>query len=242
MKSTFFLLLFIFVFSAQSNAQSNNTTANEASNKISYEQWQKDALTDSRLLPKFGNAIKDEDQILADQTLIEDYTKQQGSRHKGSEVLVNLGFQYYYRGDIKTAMYRFNQAWLLDPKNENAFWGFASVYFAYGDLSNALGELNEGLLLNPKNTNILTDIATIHMVNFQNTKDDKEVVKAIDLFKQSYVIDPKNQNTLFKLSAAYFMKNDCKEALKYYKECKSLGGKPISKQYIDAIESGCKIK
>jgi tetratricopeptide (TPR) repeat protein len=244
MKSIFFFLLFFAVFSACSNAQLGKNTSTETivtSNNISYEQWKKDAKSDIRLLPKFGNAVKNEAQNAADQELIEEYTKQEGTRQKGSEVLVNLGFHYYYQGDIKTAMYRFNQAWLLDPENENALWGFASVYFALGNLSYALEELNEGLKLNPKSTKILTDIATIHMALFQNTNDEREFGKAINLFKQSYAIDPKNQNTVYKLSGAYLMKNDCNKALKYYNECKSLGGKPITKEYVDAIAVGCKI-
>lgn len=136
-------------------------------------------------------------------------------------------------------MYRFNQAWVLDPKNENSFWGFASIYFNFGDFQNAMKQLNEGLKLNPKSSNILTDKATIHLVLFQTHNDPKELSTAIDLFTQSYAIDPKNQNTLFKLSAVYLMKRDCKNALKYYNECKELGGNPLTKEYIQAIEKSC---
>jgi len=136
-------------------------------------------------------------------------------------------------------MYRFNQAWLLDPKNENVFWGFASIYFNFDDYENAMKQLDEGLLLNPKSSKIITDKATIHLTLFQSRNDPKELAIANDLFTQSYLIDPENQVTLFKLSISYFLKNDCENALKYYRECKALGGRSLSPEYIQAIDKMC---
>jgi tetratricopeptide (TPR) repeat protein len=242
MKPSFFIILSCFLFNACSNAQTSkntNPSINTPDNKITYEEWKEEVRSNIRLSPKYGDAVKSQGQQEADHQLIEEYTKQQGTRPKASEVLVKHGFDYLYRGDLKTAMYRFNQAWILDPKNENVFWGFAVIYFNFGDFDNAMKELNEGLELNPQSSNILTDMATIHMVSFQTHNDPKELSTAIDLFTRSYAIDPKNQNTLFKLSAVYFMKKDCTNALKYYNECKALGGKPLTKEYIQAIEKGC---
>lgn len=239
MKSLFIIISFCCILSACSNAQdrkSNQPIINTPHSNITYEEWKEEAKSDIRLSPKFGNAVKDENQKEADEDLIKKYIKQKGTREKGSEVLVNLGFKYLYNGDPKTAMYRFNQAWLLDPKNENAFWGFAVVYYNFGDFENSMKQLNEGLELNPKSSNILTDKATIHIVFFQEHNDQKELATALDLFTQSYAIDPKNQNTLFKLSVFYFMKKDYPNALKYYNECKALGGKPLTKEYIQEIE------
>lgn len=239
------ILLFGALQTSCGNAQVNPDTKTEISvlqSSLTYEQWKKDAASDIRLYPKFGDAVKDEAQLAADQALIEDYTKQQGSRRKGSEVLVGLGFNYLYRGDVKTAMYRFNQAWLLDPENENAFWGFASVYFSLKAFDLSLKQLNEGLKLNPKSSNILTDIGTIHMTYYQEDNDEKEFKKAMAFFTQSYDIDPKNTNTLFKRSAAYLMHQDCTNALKYYNECKALGSKLITEEYVASIEKACKVQ
>jgi tetratricopeptide (TPR) repeat protein len=225
-----------------SNGQERNSSSADIvtpNNKITYDDWKEEAKLDVRLSPKFGNVVKNEAQKEADQELINDYTKQEGTAQKGSELLVKLGFNYLYKGDPKTAMYRFNQAWLLNPKNENALWGFAVVYFNFGDFDNALKQLNEGLKLNPKSSNILTDLGTIHCVLFQAHNDQKQLIQALDFFNQSYAVDPGNQNTLFKLSAVYLMKKDCSNALKYYNECKALGGKPLTDEYVEAIEKSC---
>jgi|SRR6185312_247712 len=153
--------------------------------------------------------------------------------------MVKLGFDYLYRGDINTAMKRFNQAWLLDPKNENAYWGFGAVYFTFNDYDEALKQLEKGLSINPSSSSILTDIATIN-VSFYMTKHDIGYLnKTIVLFNQPYKLDPSNQNTLFKLSAAYYYKNDCTNAWKYYKECMKLGGRPIPTGFADALKKQC---
>jgi len=206
---------------------------------MSYDQWQQEAVTNIRLHPKFNNAKKNAEQIAADNKLIDDYIKQEGSRQKASEKLVEFGFSYLYRGDIKTAMYRFNQAWLLNPENENVFWGFGAVYLSFGDIEKALGQYNEGLGMNPKSTNLLTDKGTAYLYKFQQQLIPEDIDKAITLLIQSYSIDRTNQNTLFKLSASYFIKDDCPNALKYLKECEERGGQPITDEYRDAVKKKC---
>lgn len=208
--------------------------------QMSYADWKEEAKTNIRLLPKYGNVPKTEGQKEADEKMRKTYLEQEGTPRKASELLIKLGFDYLYRGDIKTAMYRFNQAWLLDPENENVYWGFGAIYFMFQDFENALKQYEEGLLINPASSNILTDKATIYLTKFQSSNDSEELDLAIELFEKSYSVDPKNQNTLFKVSVCYFMKNECGRAWKYYNECKELGGKPITKGYTEALTQNCK--
>ena len=208
--------------------------------QISYSEWKNATKTEIRLLPKYGNAIKTKEQKKADQELIDTYLTQQGTHRKASEVLVRLGFNYLYKGDLKTAMFRFNQAWLLDPTNEDVFWGFGAIYSTFGDFQKALIQYEEGLRVNPKSTNILTDKASVFMNKYAAEGNEKDFTLAIKLFKQSYLINPKYANTLFKLSTSYFFKKDCVNAWKYYNECKNLGSKLITQQYTDALTKLCK--
>ncbi|ASU34512.1 tetratricopeptide repeat protein [Mucilaginibacter xinganensis] len=216
-------------------------TAPAFSQQISYPDWKKKAETQINLQPEYGNVSKSKEQLEEDRQFIETVLKQDTIRRKGSEHLVKLGFTYLYRGDLETAMKRFNQAWLLDPKNENAYWGYAAVYFSFNDLTEASRQLDKGLLLNPKSSNILTDKATIYLAGYMNSRSTADLVKAIEVFHQSYKIDPFNQNTLFKLSAAYFYSKDCTNAWKYYNECVKLGGQPITNEYTEALKAQCKM-
>lgn len=240
MKHFIIVSLILISITSCNYAQQATSTNSKLPDKISsYEDLKKAAHEDIRLNPKFGDAVKSDAQKEADQHLIADYLKQQGTHHKASELLVKLGFDYLYKGDFRTAMYRFNQAWLLEPKNEKVFWGFSAVYFTLGAHEKAMEQLNEGLTLNPYSSNILTDKATIYYAKFPVSNDPKDLSLALDLLNQSYEIDSKNQNTVFKLSVVYFMKKDCKNALKYYDECVALGGRPITKEFTKAIQEVC---
>ena len=215
-------------------------TAIATGQNMSYSEWKKEAKEDIRLFPKYGEVPKTKEQKLADQELIDDYVKQEGSRMKASELLVRLGFNYLYKGDLKTAMYRFNQAWILEPENSNCFWGFGAIYFTFGDYENALKQYDEGLKVDANSSNILTDKATIFMTKYMNNHIDNDFNEALTLFRKSYSISPKNQNTLFKLSVCYFQKKDCENVLFFYNECLKLGGRPITKEFTEALNKECK--
>ena len=224
----YLFLLFAIFFSVPVFAQ-----------QITYEQWQAEAKTEINLQPEYGNAPKNEGQKQADRDFIKIALKSDTTPLKASEHLVSLGFTYLYRGDLETAMRRFNQAWLLDPKNENAYWGYGAIYASFNDYKMALDMYEKGLAINPKSSNILTDKATMYMVSFEKNQNVDDLKTATEIFKQSYIIDRTNQNTLFKLSICYFFSNDCTNAMKYYNECKKLGGKPITSDYTNALMAKC---
>jgi tetratricopeptide (TPR) repeat protein len=68
-----------------------------------------------------------------------------------------MGCYFLNRDDLKTAMFRFNQAWLMNPKNPDVFRGFGYVYTRLGDHNMALKLYNEGLAIDPKNKDLLLE-------------------------------------------------------------------------------------
>src|ERR1041385_6444292 len=76
--------------------------------------------------PMFGGQPKTPEMVAADEAFIAAVAKRGFTRAQGSDKSVQLGWQYFFdKHDIATAMKRFNQAWLLDPDNGDAFHGFA---------------------------------------------------------------------------------------------------------------------
>ncbi|MES2064899.1 MAG: hypothetical protein V4456_23485 [Bacteroidota bacterium] len=226
----YYLILLFLIISFTASAQ-----------QISYSDWKKQALDDSRLLPEYGHKQKNQGQIEADNKLIAESLKQDGTHRKASDHLIQLGFKYLYQGDLKTGMYRFNQAYLLDPKNENIYWGYGAIYSYLGDAQACIEQYDKGLSINPDNANILTDKATIYYMTYQQEqgKDHKKLDTAISLLQRSYEVNPDNMNTTFKLSVCNFLNHDCTKAWKYYNECKHLGGQPITDDYTAALKSQC---
>jgi tetratricopeptide (TPR) repeat protein len=84
---------------------------------------------DPSLVPMYGGMDRQSDPVLkgADDALIEGTTKAFGSRAAASKRFTDEGFRFYFRDDLATAMRRFNQGWLLDPKNPDVFYGFMAV-------------------------------------------------------------------------------------------------------------------
>ncbi len=213
--------------------------------KMTLEKWNEEAKSNIRLWPKYRYAVKTEDQKKADQEFIANALAQDSSNRIASDHMIDLGFSYLYR-DIKTAMYRFNQAYLLDSTNTDIYWGFGGVYLTLGDYEKAEKQYLEGLAINPNNTHLLTDYGTYFMIQYYSLQpvDEKEALtaleSAISYMLKSFQLDPSDQNTTFKLSVGYFNQGNCENAWKYYNICQSLGGKPITKEYSAALKGKCK--
>jgi tetratricopeptide (TPR) repeat protein len=217
--------------------------------QMTYKKWIEEAKTNIRLSPKYGHQQKTDEQKEIDQQFINETIQNEkfkGDRTAASNYMISLGFKYLSRADIKTAMYRFNQAYLLDSLNTDIYWGFGAVYFNLGDYEKAKLQCKEGLTLKPTNTHLLTDLGSYHMTqyNFLPSVEKKNGLlhldSAISYMKNSYKLDPQDQNTLFKLSACSYLKSDCANAWKYYNECKILGGAPITEQYTAELKKKCK--
>ncbi len=150
------------------------------------------------------------------------------------------------QSDVKTAMYRFNQAFLLDSTNTDIYWGFGGVYLTLGDFEKAKEQYLTGLSINPKNTHLLTDYGTYFITQyyFLQPLNEKQAVinldSAISVMLQSYQLDSTDQNTTFKLSLCYLYKKDCNNAWEFYNKCKELGGQPITEDYTNTLIQECK--
>lgn len=77
--------------------------------------------------PMYGGAEKTPAMLQADKELIAAVLAKGITRAQGSDQLVHAGWDYQHKGDYATAMKSFNQAWLLDPDNGDAFDGFAVI-------------------------------------------------------------------------------------------------------------------
>lgn len=216
---------------------------------MSYYEWERLAKEDSRLRPKYGNYEKTEEQKEADKKFVEDIMKMEkhkNDKRKASNHMIDLGFQYLYKGELRTAMYRFNQAYLLDNDNTDIYWGFGAVYMSLSNYEKAKEQYEEGLKLNPNSTHLLTDLGTYYMMKYyllsetDNRQAKENLNEAIRNFSRSYNLNPKDQNTLFKVFVSHLMNDDCENARKFYEACKKEGGEPITNEYVAELNRRCK--
>lgn len=114
-----------------------------------------------RLLPKYSGVVKSKEYIAIDLRFIKEVTEQFDTKERASYVYSRWGLDYARKGDLKTAMYRLNQAWLLDPKNPEIYHGFGYVLAQLGAFQEALNQYNEGLALAPTNEEMKIESAAI---------------------------------------------------------------------------------
>ncbi|HTO14628.1 MAG TPA: tetratricopeptide repeat protein [Edaphocola sp.] len=215
--------------------------------EMNWEQWEKESESNIRLLPKYGLIEKTKAQKESDEEFIKTIIAQDTTHRKGSDHLIKLGFQYLYH-DIKTAMYRFNQAYLLDTTNTDIYSGYGAVYMNLGQYQKAKEQYEQGLKLAPKNANLLSDYGTYYLAEYYLLAPIEENIafqkldSAILYMTQSYNLNPKDQNTIYKLSIMYWNKSDCDNAWKFYKECMALGGASVPESYAIGLAKDCNQK
>ena len=211
----------------------------------SFKVWQKQAKKDNRMLPEFGNTQKTSHEIATNAQFVNSIVEAGNSKSEGALQMIRLGFDYLYKGDLKTAMYRFNQAYLLNPKNSGVYWGYGAVYMSMGAYDEARSEFTEGLKLEPDSAPILTDYGTTYLGEYyDNVRSNyKKAQKSLELAKEkllaAYAIDSEYINATYKLSVVYLNSQDCENAKKYLKETRALGGQPITKQYLSNFNLQC---
>ncbi|HZG01095.1 MAG TPA: hypothetical protein VEY71_08835 [Chitinophagales bacterium] len=227
-----------------------------AAQSITLAEWDAMSIDNKRLLPKYGHHPKSASQLASDQRFLDEtmaLPQFKNDRHAASNHMIGLGFEYLYRGDLKTAMYRFNQAYLLDSTNTDIYWGYGAVYMTLQDYQRARTQYLEGLALDSTNTHLLTDYSTYHLVQFFGLQDlpdgivenKKEQVEqpldsALTLLLKSYRLDPNDQSTTYKLSTVYYYKDDCANAKRYLHESQKLGGRNVTKAYTADLKKKCR--
>ena len=210
---------------------------------------EEEAKTNKRLLPRYGLLPKSESEVAADKDFVTDIMKQSqfnGDYRAASDHLIELGFNYLYRGDLRTAMYRFNQAYLLDSTNVEIYWGYGAFYMTLGNYEEGKKQYSQGLSIDPNNKHLLTDYGTYFMSQYYGLIDAghesdalKNLESAISYLDKSFKVDNKDQNTNYKLSICYWLKGDCGKAWQFYDKCKELGGQPITEEYTADLKKKC---
>ena len=108
-------------------------------------------------LPMYGLREKTAKQERADREYIRMMTRDGRSREEAAEAAAQNAWHVFYGGDKAMAIRRFNQAWLLDPSNQLALWGFAVTSIDRGDWDAALRYYRMAIESGPYNPRLERD-------------------------------------------------------------------------------------
>ncbi len=168
-----------------------------------------------------------------------------------SQDAARLGWRYYYQGDLSTAMKRFNQAWMFDRDNAEAFWGFGLIMgrrAAQGEteqnLQASIRLLEKARDLTPSNGRILGDLAFSHTIlghwsSTQGQDATKQYATAEALFQQAGKLDSKYPPIPANWSVLKFYQDDYPAAQRLLDRATALGFTP-DPEYAKALAAKLK--
>ncbi|MBL7962271.1 MAG: hypothetical protein JNM31_00370 [Flavobacteriales bacterium] len=212
---------------------------------LTFEEWQKQSFRDLRLMPQYGNRPKSPEMLASDSAFVALTLAAIPDPHTASDHLVDLGFVQLRDGNMTHAMYRFNQAYLLEPKNPSIYRGYGAFFMTL-DRADEAGRLYaDGLAIDSTDTRLMIDLSAAFLTqeyNFRATAPDKAdtlLNGAIGLLNRALHYAPKSADAHFRLSAAYLRKGDCAQARRYYDACIDLGGSQLTEELGPVLQAKC---
>lgn len=167
----------------------------------------------SNLKPMYGNKIKSNEEKALDKKYVDFMlTHNNGDTLKAAKKAASRGWYYFFHNIIDTAMFRFNQCWLIDSNYAESYFGFAAIR-EYQGIDNEAEQFYQVAYnhdktdsLSKKNLNRIADIK----------EQQKDTVALIAAFKRAYNKFPKNEIASGKLGFFYSTIHKLDSALKYY--------------------------
>ena len=165
-------------------------------------------------IPEYGNQPKSPEMLQADQQFLNTV---KGKEQQAFDHMMNVGWSFFKRGDIGTAMKRFNQAWLIDSTRYESYWGFAA---AEGRLNNletskhyyekALSHNGDTKILNPEYAIVLREQAKAE-------NNSEKLAEADNLFMSE--IEAGNEKAACIYAYQLYRDNKKEEACKIMESC-----------------------
>jgi tetratricopeptide (TPR) repeat protein len=198
-------------------------------------------------LPMYGQPgiARPENLKKFDEDFIRDATFRFGSRGAASRVLSEQGWESFRKGMLDVAMRRFNEAWLLNPKNYQVFWGFGAVLSEQGKLTAAIEQLETAreLIDDPKQkVLLLSDRGTVHSVYGVRLPVERQLeraqhfVIANNSFAESLEIDPNNARSWRDWAISLYEQERYSEAWVKAKRAIELKARPFPANFLENLK------
>ena len=197
-------------------------------------------------LPMFGqpDIVRSENLKKADEEFIRNAVAKYGSRQTGSNAVAAEGWTLVRAGKQDAALQRFNQAWLLNPKNFQAFWGFGAVLSERGKIAEAIDQLETARELagdQPQRVALLSDLGTLHSEYAVKMPPDKSLdrarqfVLANSRFTESLEIDPNFAPSWREWAISLYQQARYAEAWAKARRAKELNAEPFPPGFLQKL-------
>ncbi|MBK8498231.1 MAG: hypothetical protein IPL52_05320 [Flavobacteriales bacterium] len=205
------VLLLLIAIGAQAHAQ-----------HLTYDEWQRKALQDMRLAPRFGGREKNAEQKASDAEFVALMLATDSVPRSASNTLVAHGFERLRAGDLTAAMYRFNQAFLMDSTNTDIYWGYGAFFMEVDRPMIAHTMFRAGLSIDSTNVHLLTDEATAYiaerhaLASTDSAYAEDVLNNAIGMLERALRHDPGYHPALQRMVICQAQRGDCRAARTWF--------------------------
>ncbi len=174
----------------------------------------------------------------ADEDFIKKASSGFSSREEASQAWWAVGEEFMSQGNFDYAMRRYNQSWLLDPKNYQPYWGFARILLEQDKIDESIKHLEkaESLVDDPyQKVALLSDLGTAYTYKGEQSKS--YFTKANNKFKESSELDPKYPDVWRRWAYSLYKQDDYSGAWEKVKKAESLNARPFPEIFILNLKS-----
>ena len=185
---------------------------------LTYSDWQVRSAQDARLSPGFKGHQLTPAQKASNEELVRRVLEVGADRRTASDHLVGLGRQHLVEGDLVSAIYRFNHAWLVDSTNASVYHGFGLFFLALDRNTEAGEQFAWGLERDSTHVPLLRDMASTLLAGQYELRAEKPekadtmTRTAVALLKRAHARAPEDASVLMKLTVCHTLLKDCDEA------------------------------
>ena len=197
---------------AQAQRKSRTSAANADGSLTATNAPAPPAPRAARLQPLFGGLTPAQATQVIGAAQLQAIAASFASPAEASAFFTNKGFEYLSENQPDTAAYRFNLAWLLDPKNADAYRGLGIVASAQPTPDAAIALLSTGLALAPTNSFLLSDLGASHLIRYGQTRKKKDLTAGLDLLQRATTLDAANANAWQELARGLYYQEKYAEA------------------------------
>lgn len=177
----------------------------------------------------------------ADEEFIEKAAAGLGGRKAASKAWASQAGEYMRNGDLHLAMRRYNQSWLLDSTNPQAYWGFGRIMLQRGKYEESLAHFEKAkqLMDDPyQKVALVADAGSVYAVWANKTAADQIQSKkqrfelAYGSFAESTALDASYAPAWFMWARTLYWEGKYAEAWDKVKKARSQDEKVVPPGFI----------
>ncbi|WP_373513674.1 tetratricopeptide repeat protein [Persicitalea sp.] len=194
-------------------------------------------MAERRVAPLFGEQRKTSKQIEGEIKFLNECDKSFPNRDEASAFFAARAWEYVQEGQLDTAAYRFNLAYLLDEKNVDAFWGLGVICYQKNDWEKAEQMLRRGATLAPDNVPLIVDLATVELGHFANNNEAEDLAESYRLLTRAASLDTTYAQTFANLALAEYHRSDFPAAWEALHKARKLNFSAVDFQFVELMKA-----